>query len=91
MNAFLTMDRLTRILPRRFQLNATVLQWLAVNGYTSPDKIVERENWTRKKREKLANRIVDGMLESGEMRSLYKQFKQNLDAARAAKDERLER
>lgn len=85
------MDQLTRIPHRRFQLNTTVLQWLNVNGYTSPEKVVERENWSRKKREKLANKMVDGMLESGEMRSLYKQFKQNLDAARAAKDERIER
>ncbi|KAL9130451.1 MAG: hypothetical protein Q9217_001374 [Psora testacea] len=69
----------------RYQLNQTVLQWLAMEGHTTPEKIIERENWTRKKREKLANKIVDGMLERGEMRELYRQFKQNLDAARSAK------
>ena len=84
-------DSLTVKLFRRYQLNATILQWLALNEYTTPAKIVERENWSRKKREKFANRVVDGMLESGEMRSLYQQFKQNLDAARAAKAERVER
>jgi len=58
---------------------------LALNGHTSPRKIVERENWNKKKREKLANRIVDDMVESGEMRELYVQFKQSLKAARDAK------
>lgn len=55
------------------------------NGHTTPEKIVQREAWGRSKRNKLANKIVDGMVESGEMRDLYKQFKQNLDAARSAK------
>ena len=84
-------DPLTFTSSRRYQLNATILQWLGLNEYTKPAKIVERENWSRKKREKLANKVVDGMLESGEMKSLYQQFKQNLDAARAAKAERVER
>lgn len=69
----------------RYQLNQTVLEWLMVNDYTSPHKIVEREGWSRKKREKLANKVVDGMVESGEMRDLYMQFRQNLEAARSAK------
>ncbi|KAL9635213.1 MAG: hypothetical protein Q9164_003608, partial [Protoblastenia rupestris] len=68
----------------RYQLNQTVLQWLATEGHTTPQKVIERENWNRKKRERLANRIVDGMVEGGEMRDLYRQFKQNLDAARSA-------
>ena len=69
----------------RYHLNQTVLEWLSVEGHTSPAKIVERETWNRKKREKLANKVVDGMIERGEMRDLYRQFKQNLDAARSAK------
>ena len=69
----------------RYQLNQQMLTWLKDNGHLRADKIVERENWSRKKREKLANRIVDGMNESGEMRELYRMFKQNLEAARTAK------
>ena len=69
----------------RYQLNQTILEWLSTNGHTTPEKIVERENWGRKKRERLANKVVDGMVDGGEMKVLYMQFKQNLDAARSAK------
>ena len=69
----------------RYHLNETILEWLSTNGHTTPEKIIERENWSRKKREKLANKIVDGMVEEGAMKVLYLQFKQNLEAARSAK------
>ncbi|KAL9098865.1 MAG: hypothetical protein Q9163_005549, partial [Psora crenata] len=69
----------------RYQLNQMVLQWLSLEGHTTPEKIIERENWSRKKRQKLANKVVDDMVEDGEMRDLYRKFKQNLDAARSAK------
>lgn len=69
----------------RFQLNFTVVNWLSDSGHLTAQKIVDRESWNQKKREKLANRIVDGLVESGEMKILYRQFKQNLDAARTAK------
>lgn len=67
----------------RFQLNDSILQWLRDNGHLDPARIVERENWTRKKRQKYANKILDGMNESGEMKSLYHMFKNSLNAARA--------
>ena len=69
----------------RFQLNLAVVNWLSDSGHLTAQKIVDRESWNRKKREKLANRIVDGLVASGEMKILYRQFKQNLDAARTAK------
>ena len=69
----------------RFQLNFAVVNWLSNSGHLTAQKIVDRESWNRKKKEKLANRIVDGLVESGEMKILYRQFKQNLDAARTAK------
>ena len=47
--------------------------------------IVERENLRKKKREKSANRIVDGMVENGIIQDLYKQFKENLEIARSTK------
>ncbi len=73
---------------RRFQLNTVILEWLAANKYIEPQQIVERENWSRRKKEKLANRVVDGMVETGEMATLYKQFKDNLAAAMAARVEK---
>lgn len=69
----------------RYHLNETILAWLMTNGHTTPDQIVKREGWSRRKRNKLAIKIVDGMVDSGEMRDLYDQFKQNLEAARSAK------
>ena len=69
----------------RFHLNETILRWLSTEGHTTADRIVEREHWTRKKKEKLANKVVDGMVEDGEMKVLYRQFKQNLQAARDSK------
>lgn len=69
----------------RYALNESVLDWLAADGHLTPEKILERENLRRKKREKLANRIVDGMETRGVMKVLYKQFKENLAAARDAK------
>ncbi|KAG8530451.1 uncharacterized protein KY384_004953 [Bacidia gigantensis] len=54
-------------------------------GYTSTEKLIARESWNRKKKEKLANKIVDGMVEEGEMKDLYRQFKQNLDFVRSDK------
>ena len=51
----------------------------------SPAKIVERDNLRQKKRQKATNKIVDGMEDTGVMKMLYKQFKENLAAARDAK------
>ncbi|KAI4126861.1 MAG: hypothetical protein LQ338_003534 [Usnochroma carphineum] len=71
----------------RHQLNHFVLDLLRAEGHTSPEKIIERENWSVKKREKYANKVVDEMEEDGRMRELYKEFKENLEAARGAKNE----
>ena len=69
----------------RYALNQSVLAWLAAEGYLSPAKIVERDSLRQKKRQKATNRIVDGMENTGVMKMLYKQFKENLAAARDAK------
>ena len=69
----------------RYALNQTVLAWLAAEGYLTPAKIVERESLRQKKRQKATNKIVDGMEAAGVMQMLYKQFKENLAAARDAK------
>lgn len=69
----------------RYALNQTVLGWLAEQGYLAPAKIVERYNLSQKKRQKSTNKIVDGMEDTGVMKILYKQFKENLAAARDAK------
>jgi len=69
----------------RYALNQWVLEWLTRRGHTSADKIVERERWSTKKRTQYANDVVDGMEANGEVRVLYKEFKENLQAARDAR------
>ncbi|KAL8670234.1 MAG: hypothetical protein Q9224_007688, partial [Gallowayella concinna] len=71
----------------RHALKQDVIAHLRNKGYLAPAKIVERTNWNTKKRERYANEIVDGMEESGEMGTLYKLFKDTLEAARSAKNE----
>lgn len=72
----------------RYALNQSVLAWLAAEGHLDAAKIVERDNLRQKKRQKATNKIVDGMEDTGVMKMLYKQFKENLAAARDAKPER---
>ena len=69
----------------RYHLNEWVLDWLKNQGYTSAEKIVERENWSIKKRGDFGNKVVDEMEEKGEIKALYRDFKINLEAAREAK------
>ena len=69
----------------RCALNQTVLSWLAADGQLTPEKIVERANLRQKKRERASNKVVDSMERTGVMKDLYKQFKENLEAARDAK------
>ena len=69
----------------RHALNQDVLAWLAAEDYLSAAKIVERDTMRQKKRQKTTHKIVDGMEDTGVMKMLYKQFKENLAAARDAK------
>lgn len=69
----------------RIHLNFYVLNWLKNQGHITVEKIIERENWTNKKRERYSNDVVDGMERTGEMKRLYKEFKENLEAARSAR------
>ena len=68
----------------RYHLNQHILSWLTSEGHTSRKRIIEREKWSQKKKERFANGIVDGMVEDGEMKKLYREFRENLEAARGA-------
>ncbi|KAL8783584.1 MAG: hypothetical protein Q9213_004513 [Squamulea squamosa] len=71
----------------RHQLNFFVLNLLRTEGHFAPEKILERSNWNTKKKERYANAVVDGMEADGQMKDLYREFKQNLEAARETKNE----
>lgn len=69
----------------RYHLNQWVLDWLQAQGYTSAEKILQREKWSIRKKRDYANEVVDNMEQKGEIKALYRDFKHNLEAAREAK------
>ena len=69
----------------RYALNQTVLTWLAAEDHLAPAQIIKRDQLSQRKRQKATNKIVDGMEDTGVMKTLYKQFKENLAPARDAK------
>ena len=73
----------------RYALNEWVLEWLKTQGYTTPERIIERESWSIKKRREYANGVVDEMEANGDIKDLYRDFKINLDHARDAKVRKL--
>ena len=68
----------------KWHLNDWILDWLQNRGYTSPEHVVERENWSSKKRTKFANKVVDEMVEE-EVKNLWRDFKNQLSEAREQK------
>ena len=72
----------------RHSLNHYVLDSLRKKGHTSDEKIVQRERWSTKRKSDYANQVVDEMEASGETRTLYKEFKENQQAARNERNDR---
>ncbi|KAI9770361.1 MAG: hypothetical protein M1835_006565 [Candelina submexicana] len=72
----------------RYHLNQWVIDHLKEENHFGPEKVIEREGWAVKRRQKYANGVVDAMEDAGEIRSLFRDFKTNLDAARNAKPSR---
>ncbi|KAK8066113.1 hypothetical protein PG997_012860 [Apiospora hydei] len=66
----------------KYALKEWVEDRLERDGWMKPDKLKEREKLKHKKRNKLANKIVDSWRESGVVKALYGDFKQNLENAR---------
>ena len=69
----------------RWHLNQWVLQWLEAQGYTTPERLVEREGWSTKRRGHFANKTIDEMVENKEIKSLWRDFKRRLEEARSSK------
>lgn len=72
----------------RYHLNAYIVTWLTRAGYETAEAVVKREKMSAKKRRKHANKIVDMMEEEGLIKSLWNDFRQNIDEARNAKQGR---
>ncbi|KAJ9637765.1 hypothetical protein H2201_004200 [Coniosporium apollinis] len=69
----------------RYHLNDWVVEYLKAEGYTAPEKIVERDEWSTKKRQKYANEIADEMERTGEIKRLYRDYRNEVDTARGDK------
>lgn len=69
----------------KWHLYEWVVDYLGQAGYTAPEKIVKRDKWSTRKRRKYGNKIVDAMQHDGKIKELYRDFKNEIDAARNAK------
>lgn len=65
----------------RYHLNEWVVDYLKQEGYCTPEKVVERDEWKTSKRREYANEIVDHMERVGEVRKLYRDFKNETEHA----------
>lgn len=72
----------------KIHLYEWVIEWLQSTGYSSPENIVKRDRWSERKRRKHANKIVDDMESQGKIKSLYNEFKSEIDKARISKQGR---
>ncbi|PPJ55314.1 hypothetical protein CBER1_06405 [Cercospora berteroae] len=69
----------------KYQLYDVVVTWLEQAGYLKPDKVVKRDKLSTPKREKQARKIMKRMEDEGELRSLWKTFRDAIDDARNSK------
>jgi hypothetical protein len=65
----------------RYHLYSWVKDYLAREGHLTAEKLVKRDGWSDKKREKAALKIVKSMEESGEIRKLYHLYKDQMTYA----------
>lgn len=69
-------------------LNEWVVNSLENEGHLEPSKLAARDKMKPKQRLKNANHIVDSWEANGQIKSLYRDFKGQLEAAREAKQGR---
>lgn len=72
----------------KYALNEWVIDRLKLDGHLEGPKLAEREDWNKSKRSKYANRIVDDWENVNEIKTLYRDFKNNLEVARQGKPTR---
>tara|TARA_R110002003_G_scaffold3266_1_gene25014 strand:- start:1379 stop:3109 length:1731 start_codon:yes stop_codon:yes gene_type:complete len=65
----------------RYHLYSWVKDYLAREGHLTAEKLVQRDGWTDKKRERAAMKIVKGMEADGEIRKLYHLYKDQVNYA----------
>ena len=70
-----------------YHLNSWVVDYLAREGHCTPEKLVKRDKWSVRKRQKYANKIVDEMENVGEIRKLHSLYKEQVDFALEARND----
>jgi hypothetical protein len=65
----------------RYHLYSWVKDYLAREGHLTAEMLVKRDQWSDRKREKAALKIVKSMEESGEIRKLYALYKEQVKYA----------
>lgn len=65
----------------RYHLYSWVKDYLAHEGHLTAEKLVQRDGWSSRKREKTALKIVKKMEEVDEIRKLYKLYKDQITYA----------
>ncbi|KAH9877961.1 hypothetical protein J1614_003178 [Plenodomus biglobosus] len=71
----------------RYHLYQWVKQYLAQQGHLTPEKLVKRDKSSNRKREKAAIKIVDKMEADGEIRKLWRLYKEQVTFAVEAVNE----
>ncbi|EOA87355.1 hypothetical protein ACJQWK_10185 [Exserohilum turcicum] len=71
----------------RYHLYQWVKDYLKAEGHLTPEKIVKRDAWSDRKREKTAHKIVDAMEAKGQIRELWHSYKNQVTAAVEADNE----
>ncbi|GIK04458.1 hypothetical protein Aspvir_008541 [Aspergillus viridinutans] len=66
----------------RFHLNEWVVDYLERMGYLEDEKLLERSHWSHKQRARYASEVMGSMVDSGEVKKLWRDFHITLKSAR---------
>ena len=69
----------------KFQLNCWIVEKLEEDGHLTDKKVVKRDKWDEPRRRKYARKVVEVMEENGDVRELWRQFREEIDSAREKK------
>lgn len=65
----------------RYHLNSWVIDYLVREGHCSAEKLVARDKWSERKRQKFANKVVDEMEKKGEIKKLHRMYRDQVNYA----------
>jgi hypothetical protein len=71
----------------RYHLNSWVVDYLSRQGHCTPEQLVRRDKFSQRKRLKIANKIVDEMESIGEIKKLYRMYKDQVNFALEAEND----